>query len=79
MSSNYSLVNDSGTDNKATGEIDLHVDSKKSLKSKMSGGGRRRTRRRTHRRTSSAGNNTCKVPCGGVPEKKADGDEVEVY
>ena len=38
MSSNDSLVNDSGTDNKATGEIDLHVDSKKSLKSKMSGG-----------------------------------------
>ena len=44
-SSKDALVHVSGTENKATGEIDLHVDSKKSLKSKMSGGGRRRTRK----------------------------------
>ena len=46
-SSKDALINVAGTENKATGEIDLHVDSKKSLKSKLSGGGRRHTRRRT--------------------------------
>ncbi len=46
-SSKDALIHVAGTENKATGEIDLHVDSKKSLKSKLSGGGRRRTRRRT--------------------------------
>tara|TARA_B100000575_G_C23092382_1_gene629826 strand:- start:281 stop:610 length:330 start_codon:yes stop_codon:yes gene_type:complete len=46
-SSKDALVHVAGTENKATGEIDLHVDSKKSLKSKLSGGGRRHTRRRT--------------------------------
>lgn len=44
-SSKDALVHVAGTENKATGEIDLHVDSKKSLKSKLSGGGRRRTRK----------------------------------
>jgi hypothetical protein len=46
-SSKDALIHVAGTENKATGEIDLHVDSKKSLKSKLSGGGRRHTRRRT--------------------------------
>ena len=53
-SSKDALIHVAGTENKATGEIDLHVDSKKSLKSKLSGGGRRHTRRHTRRRTSSA-------------------------
>ena len=46
-SSKDALIHVAGTENKATGEIDIHEDSKKCLKSKLSGGGRRHTRRRT--------------------------------
>ena len=55
-SSDAALIHVAGTENRATGEIDLHVDSKKgSARSKLSGGGRRLTRRggKTRRKSSS--------------------------
>jgi hypothetical protein len=52
-SGSAALINVSGTENRATGAIDLHVDSKKSgFQSKMSGGRHTRRARKTKRRSS---------------------------
>jgi hypothetical protein len=54
-SSDAALIQVAGTENRATGEIDLHVDSKKgTARSKLSGGGHRRSRRRVKSRRKSS-------------------------